>query len=351
MERALLVAERGRGRATPNPHVGAVVVRGGVVVGQGVHVRAGGPHAEVVALDAAGDRACGATLYCTLEPCSHSGRTGPCTERIVHAGIRRVVVATRDPNPLVSGRGLAFLRNHKIDVIEDVGREDAERLHAPFLTWIAKGRPLVIIKTAKTSDGFVGTPGGRLQITGPVADRFFHRQRAEIDAIGVGAETVLADDPLLTARGAYRYRPLTRVVFDWRGRIPPTARVFSTLDAGPVIMFMTDEAAAVGAHAGALAARGVTIERLPGRDLAGALERLGRREILSLLVEGGPTLHRALAEAGLVDRVQVVVAPHRLGSGVRAFTMSGGPARTRRLGQDFLVEFDVHGPGGDDRSD
>lgn len=255
MERALLVAERGRGRATPNPHVGAVVARDGVVVGQGVHVRAGGPHAEVVALEAAAEQARGATLYVTLEPCSHRGRTGPCTERIVAAGVRRVVVATRDPNPLVAGRGVAFLRDHGVDVTEEVGREEAERLHAPFLTWITKHRPLVIIKTAQSSDGFVGTPGGRLRITGPVADRFFHRQRAEVDAIGVGSETVLADDPLLTPRGAYRDRPLTRVIFDWRGRIPPTARVFSTLEAGPVIMFMKDEAAEAGPHAAALTDR------------------------------------------------------------------------------------------------
>jgi diaminohydroxyphosphoribosylaminopyrimidine deaminase/5-amino-6-(5-phosphoribosylamino)uracil reductase len=182
----------------------------------------------VVALERAGARARGATLYCTLEPCSHTGRTGPCVERIAAAGIARVVAAVKDPNPRVAGRGFDYLRRHGIEVVEDFSHERARSQNAPFFTWIENGRPFVVLKAAVSRDGFVGVAGRRTQLTGPVADRYFHRQRAEIDAIAVGSGTILADDPSLTARGAFRPRPLTRVIFDWRVRIPATARVFST---------------------------------------------------------------------------------------------------------------------------
>jgi len=348
MERALLVAERGRGRTSPNPNVGAVVVSADdVVVGQGAHLIAGGPHAEPIALEAAGVRARGATLYCTLEPCSHTGRTGPCVERIAAAGVHRVVAAIRDPNPQVAGRGFTYLREHGIDVVEGVGGAEAARLHLPFFTWITEQRPFVTAKIAASSDGFVARPAERIAITGEVANRFFHRQRAEIDAIAVGSETVLVDDPLLTARGAYRYRPLTRVIFDWRGRVPPTARVFGTLHAGPVIMMVTGEAHdRKSGHFAELIGRGVIVETLPDRRLAPALARLASREVVSLLVEGGPRLQRALAEAGLIDRMQLVRAPHALGYGVPAFAMPSGEEFTRWLGDDLLVEFDVHRAGG-----
>ena len=242
MARALFWAERGRGRTTPNPMVGAVVVSPeGVVMGQAAHMQAGGPHAEVVALDRAAEGARGATLYCTLEPCAHTGRTGPCVERIVAAGITRVVAAVTDPNPQVSGGGFAYLREHGVEVTTGTCAEEASRQLAPFLVWMTRRRPFVTVKMAASLDGFVGRPGERVKLTGPAADRYFHRQRAEIDAIAVGSGTVLADDPDLTARGAYRPRPLTRVLFDWRGRIPATARVLSTLQAGPVIMVVTAE--------------------------------------------------------------------------------------------------------------
>src|SRR5688572_18820546 len=234
MARALLLAERGRGTTTPNPLVGAVVVRpDGVVVGQGAHLKAGGPHAEVIALDVAGDNARGATLYCTLEPCCHVGRTGPCVERILSARIARVVAAVGDPNPRVAGRGFDFLRQHGVAVSRGVGAEFAARQNGPFLTWIRHHRPLVILKTAVSADGFVGRTDGRVQLTSQAADRWFQRQRAEVDAIAVGAGTVLIDNPLLTARDVYRARPLTRVIFDWHARVPADARVFSTVGEGP----------------------------------------------------------------------------------------------------------------------
>ncbi|MGH9330159.1 MAG: bifunctional diaminohydroxyphosphoribosylaminopyrimidine deaminase/5-amino-6-(5-phosphoribosylamino)uracil reductase RibD, partial [Vicinamibacterales bacterium] len=186
MERALLHAERGRGRTSPNPVVGAVVVSDGVVVATGYHERAGGAHAEVRALDAAGKRARGATLYSTLEPCCHTGRTGPCTERIIEAGIRRVVAAVRDPNPRVAGGGFAALRAGGIDVVDGVLAEAAARANQSFFTWVREARPFVTMKIALSRDGRVAArPGARTAITGPAAGRQIHRDRAEIDALGV----------------------------------------------------------------------------------------------------------------------------------------------------------------------
>ena len=216
MARALALAERGRGRTSPNPMVGALVVDDeGVIVGRGAHEVAGGPHAEVHALADAGGRARGATLYCTLEPCCHTGRTGPCAPRVVAAGIRRAIVAMEDPNPLVGGRGLDHLRDAGIDVSVGVLRDRAEALNRGFLTAMRLRRPFVTLKVALSVDARVAAAAGaRTALTGAAANRAIHRERAEVDAIAVGSETVLVDDPLLTARGAYRYRPLTRVVFD-----------------------------------------------------------------------------------------------------------------------------------------
>ncbi len=350
MERALFWAERGRGRTSPNPIVGAVVVTPeGVVVGQGAHLVAGGPHAEIFALDEAGGRAAGSTLYCTLEPCCHVGRTGPCVERILAARIARVVAAIGDPNPRVAGRGFEFLRQHGIAVEQGAGAADAARQNGPFLTWIKQQRPFVIVKTAVSADGFVGQTDRRVHLTSDVANRWFQRQRAEVDAIAVGAGTMIVDDPLLTTREVYRPRPQTRVIFDWHARVPATARVFSTVGEGPVIMVVLDEAVqGRHDHVDRLAGNGVTVERFPTRDIAEVLGWLAAHGVLSLLVEGGPALQAAFAEARLVDRVQRVRTPHQLGSGVAApdFVMERSPAdRTIPLGVDILEEFeasDVH---------
>lgn len=347
MERALVLAERGRGWTSPNPSVGAVIVSPhGIVVGQGTTEPPGGRHAEIVALDEAGDAAAGATLYVTLEPCAHHGRTGPCAVRIADAGVARVVAATTDPNPLVAGQGFAYLRAHGVEVVEGVGEIDARRQLAPFFTWITAHRPFVIVKAAISADGFVGRPGERVKLTGEVADRYFHRQRAEVDAIAVGAGTVLADDPELTARGAYRARPLARLIVDWRGRVRASARVFSTLAAGPVIMVVSrDTAAAHPDYVDALTSCGAIVETFPTRALSPVLERLAARDVVLLLVEGGPALQRALAGERLVDRVQWIRTPLVLGTGI-PLAPTGLPdprdARTTRLGDDELVEFDVH---------
>ena len=359
MARALLLAERGRGRTSPNPMVGAVVVDAdGVVVGSGFHDAAGGPHAEIHALRGAGARASGATLYCTLEPCSHSGRTGPCAPRVVQAGIRRAVIAVQDPNPLVAGRGLDHLRANGIDVSVGLLGDAAVRLNAPFFTVMRRARPFVTMKVALSGDGYVAAgPGRRTQLTGPAATRFIHRERAEVDAIGVGSGTILADDPLLTARGAFRHRPLARVIFDRTLRTPPSARVLATTEAGPVtIVALAPRLPEERLRAEALEAAGAQLELMtppvPERFLEMALSSLAAREISSLIVEGGPTLHAALWNAGLVDRVQIFRTAARLGPGgvpwlndVERWLDRQAGRTTLALQDDVLIEAYVHGTG------
>jgi diaminohydroxyphosphoribosylaminopyrimidine deaminase/5-amino-6-(5-phosphoribosylamino)uracil reductase len=354
MRRALEHARRGIGRTAPNPVVGACVVTDeGIVVGDGAHERAGDAHAEVHALDEAGARARGATLYCTLEPCVHQGRTGPCTERIIAAGIRRVVAAIEDPFPLVQGRGFAALRARGIDVEEGIGREEALRLNQPFLTAVREGRPFVIVKAAMSEDGFIAAaPGVRTAITSAAANRDVQYLRASVDAVAVGAGTVLVDDPILTVREVFRERPLTRVVFDRRLRTPPSARLFSTLDAGPVVVVTT--ASAAGQHADARDALdrvGASVVVAPDATLGAALRTLVDHGVQSVLLEGGAEVHRAAWDEDVVDYVRVYMAPIQLGgAGVPLF---GGrawsphrliDAQSRTLGPDTLIEGYVHRP-------
>jgi diaminohydroxyphosphoribosylaminopyrimidine deaminase/5-amino-6-(5-phosphoribosylamino)uracil reductase len=356
MSRALALAERGRGRTSPNPMVGAVIVDDeGVVVGRGSHEVAGGPHAEVFALREAGDRARGGTLYCTLEPCSHTGRTGPCAPRVVDSGVHRAVIAIDDPNPLVAGRGIEHLRQHGIEVTVGVLADAAERLNAPFFTTMRARRPFVTMKVALSRDGRVAArPGTRTPLTGAAANRLIHRERAEVDAIGVGSGTVLADDPLLTARGAYRSRPLVRVIFDRSLRTPPSARLLSTLEAGPIIVMSTSHEDPEGARrADALRAAGARVEAIPGSSgfLCGALESLAGLGVTSIVLEGGPTLHAAAWSAGLVDRVQMFTTPRTLGAGGLSWLDGSvfspdalSDRRTVRLGDDVMMEGHVHRP-------
>lgn len=350
MRRALFHAARGAGRTTPNPLVGAVVIDAdGVLVGQGYHERAGEPHAEVHALEAAGARARGGTVYVTLEPCCHVGRTGPCTQRIIAAGIRRVVAAMRDPDPRVSGKGFDELRAHGITVDVGVCEAEAERLNAAFILSKTAHRPLVIVKAATSLDGRVAARRGeRTAISSRAANLKAHRVRASIDAIAVGSETILIDDPLLTARGCYRERPLTRVIFDRRLRTLPTAKVFSTLDHGPVILIASshDHGESFSPTERALRDAGATILRVAG--LSEALQALAAQGVMTLLVEGGPTLQRALAEAGLVDRVHLVVAPEVLGDrgvpwlDVQTLELAGAGQMVEPRGPDIWIEADVH---------
>jgi diaminohydroxyphosphoribosylaminopyrimidine deaminase/5-amino-6-(5-phosphoribosylamino)uracil reductase len=358
MARALRLAERGRGRTSPNPMVGCVIVDAdGVVVGRGSHERAGGPHAEIVALADAGERARGATLYCTLEPCSHTGRTAPCAPRVVESGVRRAVVAVEDPNPRVSGRGLEHLRTHGVEVELGVMADEAHRLNRAFFTYVVERRPHVTLKAALSLDGMVAArPGARTALTGAESSSVVHRERAEVDALAVGSETLLVDDPLLTARGVYRYRPLTRVVFDRRLRTPVSARLMSTLDAGPVVVVTGALGDARRQQlADALRAAGAEIEVIDDADrvegpestrfLRAALNRLGRREVTSLIVEGGPMLQAALWDGGLVDRVELFVSPRAVGAAGVPWTAlpDGGIASLHDLaaipvGDDVRIE-------------
>ena len=354
MRRALERARRGLGRTTPNPAVGACVVTGeGVVVGDGCHDRAGEPHAEVFALEEAGARARGATLYCTLEPCAHTGRTGPCTERIIAAGIVRVVAAMEDPFPLVRGRGFAVLREHGIAVETGVERDAAVRLNQPFLTTIREGRPFVILKAATSLDGrLAAAPGERTPLTSAAAGRHAQYQRAQVDAVAIGSGTLLVDDPLLTVRLVFRERPLTRVIFDRGLRAPADARVLSTLSAGPVIILTSPDARERHIErARALEGAGATLMTVEGANLAAAVRALGRHGIQSLLIEGGAAIHQAAWDEGIVDYVQLYVAAVALGSRGPAFLegRAFAPAslfeqRVQALGPDVLIEGYVHRP-------
>jgi diaminohydroxyphosphoribosylaminopyrimidine deaminase / 5-amino-6-(5-phosphoribosylamino)uracil reductase len=351
MARALFHAARGRGRTSPNPAVGAVVVTpDGVVVGQGYHKRAGEPHAEIHALNMAGVRARGATLYCTLEPCSHTGRTGPCAVRVVEAGIARVVAAIEDPNPLVCGRGFAYLRERGVTVNVGLAAAAATRLNRPYLTYMKERRPWVTLKAAISVDGCIAElRERRSHLTSAAANRHAHGYRAEVDAIAVGVGTVIADNPLLTARGVYRERPLLRVVFDRQLRTPPGSRLLSTLNAGPVMIVTSPEAAGRAEARNALEARGA--ETLVACGVREALAELGDRGVASLLLEGGAALHQAAWDEQVVDFVRLYVTPHVLGAGGVRF-LNGYPflfsellePKVEPLGVDVLMEGYVHGP-------
>jgi diaminohydroxyphosphoribosylaminopyrimidine deaminase/5-amino-6-(5-phosphoribosylamino)uracil reductase len=352
MREALALARRGRGRTAPNPVVGACVIGpDGMLVGRGITAPAGGRHAEVQALDEAGDRARGATLYCTLEPCAHVGRTGPCTARIIAAGIGRVVVAMGDPFPLVRGRGLAALRDHGIEVTVGDGFAEAVQLNRPYLRAIAARRPFVVLKAATSLDGRIAAREGvRTRLTSSAANLHVHLDRAQIDGIAVGSKTVLVDDPLLTARGVRCERPLARVVFDRRLRTPPGARLFSTLRAGPVIILTSPGALErTQGRARALEAAGATVVAVEGRGVAAGLQELVPRGIHSLILEGGAAIHRAAWHEGVVDFVSLYIAPVELGAeGVPLLAGRGLPlaglddVHVETLGPDVVIEGYVH---------
>lgn len=318
MRRALELAAQARGRTSPNPLVGAVVVRGGRVVGEGYHRQAGTPHAEVHALHAAGDLARGATLYVNLEPCSHHGRTPPCTEALIAAGIAEVHMAMLDPNPRVNGQGRARLEEAGIHTIVGECEAAARELNEAFVSYITAGRPFVVAKFAASLDGKIATRTGESRwITGEAARRQGHDLRDTMDAILVGAGTALADDPLLTTRLPDREgRHPRRVLLDSRGRVPLTARAFDP--ALPAQTLLATTAALSAERQAALEGRGVEVLRLPadaaGRvDLPALLAALGRREVTSLLVEGGGTVLGSFLQAGLVDKVVAFVAPLLIG--------------------------------------
>jgi len=357
MARALALAERARGLTSPNPMVGAVVVAGDRVVGEGFHAAAGRPHAEIEALAAAGDRARGATLYVTLEPCTHHGRTPPCVPAVVAAGVGRVVVAARDPHPRAGG-GVDALRRAGLQVSAGVRADEAERQNRAFFTAIRRGRPHVTLKAAMTLDGRIADVHGASQwLTGPAARQHAHRLRAESDAVVVGVETALRDDPRLDVRlGRPWPREPYRVVLDSRGRLPAAARLIAAGTRARALVAVTSAAPAAAVRA--LQEAGATVLGVAARgarvDPAALLTELAAREVRAVLVEGGAETHGAFLEAGLVDRVAVFVAPRLLG-GRQAPGVAGGAGRAlkdavrlgafevTRLGDDLLLEADVLG--------
>jgi diaminohydroxyphosphoribosylaminopyrimidine deaminase/5-amino-6-(5-phosphoribosylamino)uracil reductase len=307
LERALELAERGRGTTHPNPVVGAVVTRDGEVVAEGWHERKGGPHAEVVALDAAGDRARGATLYLTMEPCAHHGTTPPCTEAVLRAGVAKVVAGSRDPNPEARG-GLDVLAEAGV-AVELRDSFAARAQNEAWRTWVSKQRPFVVLKLAQTLDGRVSVPGSSRWVSGPDSRRRVHELRAQVDAVAVGMGTVRADNPQLTARDVDAQRQPRRLVF---GSGPSELEVRS----GP----LADELAAL-AHEG----------------------------VQSLLLEGGPTLAASFLRDDLVDKVLLFVAPQVAGAGLEFVPQLDEPVRlsrmtTERLGDDVLLTGYVHEP-------
>jgi len=372
LRRALALAERGRGTTHPNPMVGCVIARGDDTLAEGWHERAGGPHAEAVALAAAGEGARGATAYVTLEPCAHHGRTPPCADALIAAGVARVVFASPDPDPRVVGAGEARLRAAGIEVVAGALRDEADALNAAYLTHRRLGRPWVRYKTAMTLDGKIATRTGRSRwITGPAARAMVHRWRHQADAVVVGINTLLQDDPALTTRlegDDAPGRTARKVVFDAIARTPVTARVF---DDGPdgaaarvTIVVGPD---APSARTAALEARGARVLRVPalqGRpDVAAALRALAGGNdadgsgatddpIVELLLEGGGTLAWSFLAAGAIDRVAWFVAPKLVGGrgasplaglGVagmdEAHTLQG--THVRRVGDDLLIEGDL----------
>src|SRR6187397_2487529 len=291
IERAIELARRGSGLVSPNPMVGAVVVKDGAVVGEGFHEGPGLPHAEIMALNHAGERARGATLFTSLEPCDHYGRTPPCTEAIVRAGIAHVVAATRDPNPVVDGQGIRTLRARGVEVREGILADEADRLNEAFAKHVRTGMPFVIWKAAASLDGKVAARDGSSRwITGEAARADVHRLRAWADAIVVGAGTAVTDDPELTVREpGYRGRPPIRVVVDSAGRVPPTGDVFD--GAAPTLIATTDRASARTRDAWRDAgAEVLVLEATDGRvSLPALFADLGKREVQGVLIEGGPT--------------------------------------------------------------
>lgn len=361
MKHALRLAAKGQGTTSPNPMVGAVIVAKGKVVGSGYHRQAGGPHAEVFALQHAKSQSRQATLYLTLEPCCHTEkRTPPCVPDIIESGVRRVVVAMRDPNPQVAGRGIRQLK--QAGIVVDVGclKQEATKLNEIYIHWVKTGLPFVILKSGMTLDGKIATAKGESKwITGSKAREHVHQLRSQVDAIAVGVNTVLKDDPQLTARlsgskGQATRQPV-RLIFDSRLRIPFTARVLQGIEQNPTAMVTTKEADPEKVEQ--LRSKWVEVLVLPQKrkqvSIRRCLQELGNMGITSVLVEGGSELNASFLREGLVNQVYLYMAPTLLG-GSNAKGLIGGlsPKRLAEkntvsnlhiqvLGDDVLIIGDV----------
>jgi diaminohydroxyphosphoribosylaminopyrimidine deaminase/5-amino-6-(5-phosphoribosylamino)uracil reductase len=355
IRRAIELAERGRGHTSPNPLVGAVIVRDGEVLGEGFHTAYGASHAEVAALESCRIDPVGATIYVTLEPCCHQGQTPPCTDAILKAGIKRVVVASDDPTDKASGRGLGILRDEGVEVVTVDGEcaQSARLLNQPFRKHALTGRPYVTFKSAMSLDGKVATQTGDSRwISGEESRRLVHRWRAQFDAVAIGLGTALADNPLLTARTGEETRQPRRVVFDSEGRLPLDSVLARS--AHDVSLVVVISRACARAAADSLRAAGAEIVTAAGGTeqdrVSDALQKLGDRGIQSMLLEGGPHLAGAFLDAGEVDEMRIFVAPIAVGGRSARAPLEGEGSdsiehaqkaasfTSRRVGEDLLIE-------------
>ena len=361
MTLALRLAAKGRGKTSPNPMVGALVVKNGRIVGRGYHHGPGQPHAEILALKQAGLRANGAILYITLEPCCHLlKRTPPCAPVVIQSGVRQVVVAMVDPNPSVKGRGIAALRRAGITVTMGTAQEEAAQLNRAYLHWVRTGRPYVILKAGMTLDGKIATAKGESRwITGPRARQEAHRFRSQVDAVVVGVGTVLKDDPSLTARLSDRPLKLApkqplRVVLDSKLRTPLTARICAKQDQAKTLIVTTSRASRPRRPFGRAGVEILSLSKKNGRvSLAALMTMLGKRGITSVLIEGGSTVNAAALHEKLVNHVVLYLAPILMGGqDAKAVIGDRSPERlaqaltlrhviVRRIGNDMVVEGDL----------
>lgn len=354
MRLALQLAAKGCGWTSPNPMVGAVIVKNGTIIGQGWHEKYGGPHAERNALASCTESPQDAEMYVTLEPCCHHGRQPPCTDAILSAGIRRIIVGSGDPNPLVSGRGIQILREHGVEVTEHVMQEACDRLNEIFFHYIRTRQPFVIMKYAMTMDGKIAAyTGASKWITGEAARDHVHKQRHRCTAIMTGSGTVLSDDPLLTCRINGGRNPI-RIICDTRLRIPLTAQVVTTAGQIPTILATccTDTQKLIPYEESGC--RILSVNEKDGHvDLRQLMDKLGQEQIDSILLEGGGTLNWAALECGIVQKIQAYIAPKLLG-GKDARTPIEGTGVPRpfdafylkigqvtQLGEDYLIESEV----------
>jgi len=351
MKQVLRLAEKGRGKTSPNPMVGAVLVKGGKIVGKGYHAKAGEAHAEIVALQQAGERARGSTLYINLEPCTHYGRTPPCVPRVIEAQVKRVVIGMKDPNPEVKGRGIRGLRKAGIDVQMGVLEKECQRVNEAFCKYMVKKEPFVILKVASTLDGKIATRNGDSKwITGEASRRFVHRLRDRADGVLVGIGTILKDDPMLTTRIEGGHDPF-RIVLDSRLRIPERARIF---DGTPSTVIIATTKKGSKEKMERLRERGVQILIFDSKqekvNLKACLKRLGALGIMTLLVEGGSRVNGSFLDERAVDKFYFFFSPKWIGdpeapgifggNGVRDLrkVIKTREVRVRKMGDDFLLE-------------
>jgi len=357
MKKALRLAEKGRGRTSPNPMVGAVLVKNGELVGEGYHVKAGTDHAEIIALRGAGEKARGATLYLNLEPCTHYGRTPPCAPAVIEAKVKRAVIGMEDPNPSVRGKGLESLKRAGLDVEVGILEKECRRLNEAFCKYITKKEPFVILKVAATLDGKIATREGDSKwISGETSRRFVHRMRNQVDGVVVGIGTVLKDDPQLTAR-IKKGRDPYRVILDSELRIPEEAKVIGNAPWKTIIATTELSDKDKIERLEKKGVRVLIIDSKNGRvDLKTCLSKLGGIGMMSLLVEGGSQVNGSFLDEGLIDKILLFLSPKLIGDrealgifgGSRKATLQEAiplnELRVRRMGEDILIEGYVERP-------